>query len=129
MTDDLAAFVLGLRDAQSWSAETIAKIEQAAARLRSMAAPVTGAEQEARALVARWEHGDEKHRQWLRDTAVPDVALALTRRDAQARAEERERLRQAFNVFRQHVEQFERDVAEAHAAIRARVQSKEATDG
>lgn len=35
------------------------------------------AEQCARGLVARWEHGDEAHRQWLRDVAVPDIADAL----------------------------------------------------
>ncbi len=27
----------------------------------------------AAAVVAKWEHGDEKHRQWLRDIAVPDL--------------------------------------------------------
>lgn len=31
----------------------------------------------ASALVARWEHGDETHRQWLRDIAIPDIARAL----------------------------------------------------
>lgn len=35
-------------------------------------------EEQARALVARWEHGDEAHRQWLRDVAVPDLVAALT---------------------------------------------------
>lgn len=41
-------------------------------------------EQRARDLVSRWEHGDEKHRQWLRDIATPDIttALAAARRDA-----------------------------------------------
>lgn len=33
----------------------------------------------ATALVAKWEHGDEVHRQWLRDIAIPDVAAALLR--------------------------------------------------
>lgn len=33
----------------------------------------------ATALVAKWEHGDEVHRQWLRDIAIPDVAVALLR--------------------------------------------------
>lgn len=28
-------------------------------------------------LVSRWEHGDQTHRQWLRDVAVPDVAKAF----------------------------------------------------
>lgn len=35
------------------------------------------AAQIARALVSRWEHGDEAHRQWLRDVAIPDIAAAL----------------------------------------------------
>lgn len=35
-------------------------------------------EEQARALVARWEHGDAVHRQWLRDVAVPDLIAALT---------------------------------------------------
>jgi hypothetical protein len=40
----------------------------------------------ARELVARWEHGDENHRQWLRDVAVPDVTAALfAARDAALR--------------------------------------------
>lgn len=34
-------------------------------------------EEAARALVARWEHGDEAHRQWLRDIATPDISAAL----------------------------------------------------
>lgn len=38
----------------------------------------------ARALVAGWEHGDEQHRQWLRDTATPQIEEALrdVRREA-----------------------------------------------
>lgn len=28
-------------------------------------------------LVAKWEHGDEAHRQWLRDVATSDLAWAL----------------------------------------------------
>ncbi len=35
----------------------------------------------ATATVAKWEHGDEQHRQWLRDTAIPDV-LAMLQEDA-----------------------------------------------
>lgn len=35
-------------------------------------------EEQARALGARGEHGDEVHRQWLRDIAVPDLIAALT---------------------------------------------------
>lgn len=31
----------------------------------------------AKALVARWEHGDEKHRAWLRSVAVPDLIAAF----------------------------------------------------
>ncbi len=31
----------------------------------------------ARTLVARWEHGDEKHHQWLRDVAIPDLEAAF----------------------------------------------------
>lgn len=34
---------------------------------------------EATRLVARWEHGDEAHRQWLRNVAIPDIAEALAR--------------------------------------------------
>lgn len=34
-------------------------------------------EQRARELVARWEHGDEIHRQWLRDIATPHLAKAF----------------------------------------------------
>ncbi len=39
---------------------------------------------DAAELVARWEHGDEKHRQWLRDVAIPDIeaAFAKARREA-----------------------------------------------
>lgn len=39
------------------------------------------AQEAARALVARWEHGDEAHRQWLRDVAIPDIAAALAARE------------------------------------------------
>lgn len=28
-------------------------------------------------LVARWEHGDEMHREWLRKVAIPDIINAL----------------------------------------------------
>lgn len=42
------------------------------------------ATQKARELVARWEHGDAEHRQWLRDIAIPDLAAAL--RDVRAMA-------------------------------------------
>lgn len=31
----------------------------------------------AREVVTRIEHGDEKHRQWLRETATPLIAEAL----------------------------------------------------
>lgn len=34
-------------------------------------------EQIARDLVAKWEHGDDAHRQWLREIAVPDIVEAL----------------------------------------------------
>lgn len=44
-------------------------------------------ETKARALVATWEHGDEAHRQWLRDTAIPGL-LAFA---AEVRRDERER--------------------------------------
>lgn len=41
-------------------------------------APPQSTLERARALVARWEHGDEAHRQWLRDVAIPDLVAALT---------------------------------------------------
>lgn len=30
-------------------------------------------------LVAKWEHGSEEHREWLRSVAVPDIVEALLR--------------------------------------------------
>ena len=38
----------------------------------------------ARSLVAKWEHGDEAHRRWLREIAIPELAAAL--RDAKEQA-------------------------------------------
>jgi hypothetical protein len=40
-------------------------------------ARISRATEVARALVARWEHGDEPHRQWLREIAIPDIIAAL----------------------------------------------------
>jgi hypothetical protein len=48
----------------------------------------------ARNLVAKWEHGSEEHRQWLRDTSVPDVAAALHA----IRAQEREQLKHLIDA-------------------------------
>ena len=45
---------------------------------------------EARLLVAKWEHGDDAHRAWLRSVAVPDIASALATARAEGAAEERE---------------------------------------
>lgn len=38
---------------------------------------MTDLAQRARDLVSRWEHGDEAHRQWLRDIATPDIEAAF----------------------------------------------------
>jgi hypothetical protein len=35
-------------------------------------------EERAFSMVRRWEHGDEAHRQWLRDTVVPDLVIAMS---------------------------------------------------
>lgn len=39
-------------------------------------------EEQARRLIATWEHGDETHRQWLRDIATPGLTAALTSAEA-----------------------------------------------
>jgi hypothetical protein len=44
------------------------------------------ATQKAHDLVAKWEHGDAAHRQWLRDTAIPDLVVALREARAMANA-------------------------------------------
>lgn len=51
-------------------------------------------EEIARDLVAKWEHGDDAHRQWLREKAVPDIVEALKSADA-----ERARLRALVDDF------------------------------
>ena len=28
-------------------------------------------------MVAKWEHGSEEHREWLRSVAIPDIVEAL----------------------------------------------------
>lgn len=40
----------------------------------------------ARALVARWEHGDDAHRKWLQGIATPDIASALAAAEARGAA-------------------------------------------
>ena len=60
-----------------------------------MTSPSPTARELAEQLVERWLHGDEKHRQWLKDIATPDIesALLAARRDA---LEERPRLLKAL---------------------------------
>lgn len=49
---------------------------------------MTDLETRARALVAKWEHGSEEHRQWLRDIAVPDVVAFVEAEVAKERSRE-----------------------------------------
>jgi hypothetical protein len=46
----------------------------------------------ASALVAKWEHGDDAHRAWLRSVAVPDIVAALASARAEGARVEREAL-------------------------------------
>ncbi len=81
--------------------------------------PPEWALERAREMVARWEHGDEAHRQWLRDIAVPQLAHALTQAHAQGVSQShgatQEQLRQAraegFEAAEAVIEAF--DVADA----------------
>jgi hypothetical protein len=81
----LDAYINWSDDWRQWAPEDVAKCRANMSRALATIAPVAPdvarperAIDEAKALVARWEHGDEAHRQWLRDVAVPDIARALT---------------------------------------------------
>lgn len=39
----------------------------------------------ATAMVFRWEHGSDEHRQWLRDMCVPEIASAIEAAEARMR--------------------------------------------
>lgn len=63
------------------------EIRAIAAELRAHRERVRGFEAEAEALFKVLEHGDEKHRQWLRDTFMPHALASFARIDRQAREE------------------------------------------
>jgi hypothetical protein len=57
--------------------QDVASMRRAAEAEWARAAEAEWAAAKARELVAKWEHGDEAHRQWLRNVAIPDIAAAL----------------------------------------------------
>lgn len=77
-------------------------------------------EQQAAELVAKWEHGDEAHRQWLRDIAIPDLIVFAKAVRNDTLYETLEALVQGADLgSEEETETWFKGVRDTHEAIRA----------